>query len=181
MRRRSRSISRPRPSRLPAGRRRRALAPTPAALRSCESDPHRSGWRSRRAVRRAPFARAAVGLELPVAWRARTWAEPERRQLRFVHVGGATGGMDVTWHIEPASHGSQVTIDHAFERALPLPFLGPLLGAGLWPAFIDRFFTRPIAGRTLATFKALAEAVAVEEPAPGRFLPPLRVAANELC
>jgi hypothetical protein len=26
--------------------------------------------------------------------------------------------------------------------------------------FVDRWFTRPIAGRTLATFKALAEAVA---------------------
>jgi hypothetical protein len=25
--------------------------------------------------------------------------------------------------------------------------------------FVDRFFTRPIAGRTLATFKTLAEAV----------------------
>ncbi len=108
-----------------------------------------------------------LGLGLPVAWRARTWAEPERRQLQFVHVGGPTGGMDVTWHIEPAVSGSRVTIDHAFERAVPLPILGPLLGAGLWPAFIDRFFTRPIAGRTLATFKALAEALAAEEPANG--------------
>ena len=30
----------------------------------------------------------------------------------------------------------------------------------VFAVFVDRFFTRPIAGRTLATFKALAEAVA---------------------
>jgi hypothetical protein len=36
-------------------------------------------------------------------------------------------------------------------------------------AFVDRLFTRPIAGRTLGTFKALAEALARIErsdPAP---------------
>jgi hypothetical protein len=84
---------------------------------------------------------------LPVAWRARTWSEPERCRLRFVHLGGATAGMDVTWRIEPFGSGCRVTITHDF--AAPRP----------WAAFIDRVFTRPIAGRTLATFRALAEAV----------------------
>ena len=46
-----------------------------------------------------------------------------------------------------------VVIEHDFRPRLP-GFAG----------FVDRFFTRPIAGRTLATFKALAEAVQSEAP-----------------
>jgi polyketide cyclase/dehydrase/lipid transport protein len=84
---------------------------------------------------------------LPVMWRARTWSEPASCRLRFLHLGGATAGMDVTWRIEPAGGGSTVTIEHDF----PAP-------PG-WALFIDRFFTRPIASRTLATFGALAAAV----------------------
>jgi len=98
-----------------------------------------------------------LGLAVPVAWRARTWAEEDARRLRFRHLGGATAGMDVTWHIEPAGTGSHVTIEHDFASA-----------PAAWAALVDRLFVRPIAGRTLATFKALAEAVgetaAVREP-----------------
>ena len=90
----------------------------------------------------------ALSLGLPVAWRARTWNEPATLQLRFVHVAGATKGMDVTWRIEPIAGGCRVAIDHDFRPRL-----------GLFASFVDRAFTRPIAGRTLATFKALAEAM----------------------
>ena len=91
-----------------------------------------------------------LGIGLPVIWRARTWSEPEARRLRFVHVAGATRGMDVTWHIEPTTGGGcRVEIEHVFTPSVP----------GL-AAVVDRGFTRPIAGRTLATFKALAEALA---------------------
>jgi ribosome-associated toxin RatA of RatAB toxin-antitoxin module len=92
-----------------------------------------------------------LGLGLPVAWRSRTWSEPVGRRLRFVHVAGATKGMDVTWRIDEAAGGgggARVTIDHDFRPRVPL-----------FAAFVDRVFTRPIAGRTLATFKALAEAL----------------------
>ena len=96
-----------------------------------------------------------LGIGLPVVWRARTWSEPGARRLRFVHVAGATKGMDVTWRIEPRPDGgTHVTIDHAFSPRLP-GFAG----------FVDRAFTQPIAGRTLATFKAIAEAVAEPEDA----------------
>jgi ribosome-associated toxin RatA of RatAB toxin-antitoxin module len=91
-----------------------------------------------------------LGLGLPVAWRSRTWSEPAGRRLRFVHVGGATRGMDVTWTIEPATTGTRVEIAHDFRGRFPIP------------ALVDRWFTRHIAGRTLATFKALAEALAVD-------------------
>jgi ribosome-associated toxin RatA of RatAB toxin-antitoxin module len=103
-----------------------------------------------------------LGLGLPVAWRSRTWSEPTNRRLRFVHVGGATRGMDVTWTIEAATTGTRVEIAHDFRRRLPIPALGRILGDGLYPIVVDRWFTRHIAGRTLATFKALAEALAVD-------------------
>jgi Polyketide cyclase / dehydrase and lipid transport len=99
------------------------------------------------------------GAGLPVVWRARTWAEPETLGLRFHHLGGLTAGMDVTWRIEATPAGCHVSIDHVFRRTLPIPIVGNLLGAETLPAFVDRFFTRPIARRTLATFKALAEAI----------------------
>ena len=91
---------------------------------------------------------AVLGLGIPVAWRARAWNEPDRLRLRFAHIGGATNGMDVTWRIEPADGGCRVSIDHAFSPRLPG-----------WAWFVDRAFIRPIASRTLATFKAIAEAV----------------------
>ena len=106
-------------------------------------------------VARRPFPVVGVlGLAIPVAWRARTWHEPATRRLRFVHVAGATKGMDVTWRIEPTEDGCRVTIDHDFR-----PQFAPFAG------FVDGAFTRPIAGRTLATFKALAEALE-EAPTP---------------
>ena len=91
----------------------------------------------------------ALGYGLPMAWRARFQAFPDDLRLRFQHRGGATNGMDVTWRIEPAPDGCNVTIEHLFEPRMPG-----------WGAFVDAVFVRPIAGRTLATFKAIAEAAA---------------------
>jgi len=108
-------------------------------------------------IARRPIV-ALLGLSLPVAWRARTWAEPEAWRLRFVHVAGPTKGMDVTWRLEPFAAGTRISIDHDFRPRLPQ-----------FAAFVDRAFTQPIAGRTLATFKALAEALTeapVRAPSP---------------
>ncbi len=103
-------------------------------------------------IARRPFV-PLLGLGLPVTWRARTWSEPPTRCLRFVHIAGATKGMDVTWRIEPAAGGTRITIEHDFRPRLPG-----------FAALVDRAFTRPIASRTLATFKALAEALAGASP-----------------
>jgi ribosome-associated toxin RatA of RatAB toxin-antitoxin module len=90
----------------------------------------------------------ALGFAIPVAWRSRTWSEPESRQLRFVHQGGATDGMDVIWRIEPTSSGCRVEIEHEFAPR-----------SAIWATLVNGLFVRPIATRTLATFKAIAEAV----------------------
>lgn len=100
-----------------------------------------------RMIARRPLL-PVLGVGIPVAWRSRTWTDPATRRLRFLHQGGATAGMDVTWRIEPTATGCRVWIDHEFRPRIPG-----------WAAFIDRVFTRPIAGRTLATFKTIAEAV----------------------
>jgi ribosome-associated toxin RatA of RatAB toxin-antitoxin module len=103
------------------------------------------------AVRRVGPTAAAV------SWRSRVWAEADDGadlRLRFVHVRGATSGMDVTWHITPRPNGCNVAIVHDFTRRLPF------VPADWFPALVDRLFVRPIAGQTLATFKQLAEAQA---------------------
>ena len=99
-------------------------------------------------VARRPLV-PVLGLGLPVVWASRTWNEPETKRLYFDHVAGATRGMRVVWRIEPRdAGGARVTIAHDFAPRVPG-----------FAAFVDRAFTRPIAGRTLATFKALAEAI----------------------
>jgi hypothetical protein len=99
-------------------------------------------------IARRPFV-PVLGVALPVAWVSRTWNEPDTLRLHFEHIAGATRGMQVTWRIEPRDGaGCRVTISHAFSPGMP---------GFAW--FVDRFFTRAIAGRTLTTFKALAEAV----------------------
>lgn len=107
-------------------------------------------------VARRPLV-ALLGLGLPVAWRSRTWHEPATRQLRFLHTAGATRGMAVTWTIEPRDGGTRIEIHHAFRPRLPG-----------FAVFVDRLFTRQIAGRTLATFKAIAEALAEDLDQGGR-------------
>ena len=128
-----------------------ALLPHYVAVSVDASEP--DGSRIARMVALRTFV-PVLGLSIPVAWRSRVWSEPDELRLRFVHRGGATNGMDVTWRIEPtdAGAGTSVSIEHDFR-----PRFAP------WAPFIDRLFVRPIAGRTLRTFKAIAEAIAAGE------------------
>lgn len=101
-------------------------------------------------------ARRPVGpIGIPVAWRSEYRsddADPSELRLHFLHRAGVTRGMRVTWRIRPWRSGSRVTIEHDFERRVPL------LGHNFVPRLVDRLFVRPIAGQTLATFKGVAEA-----------------------
>jgi len=118
--------------------------------------------RGDRVVAQMVASRALGPVSLPVTWRAEQWPEGDEAsdlRLRFRHIRGVTRGMDVTWHIRPAPHGCAVTIEHRFVSS------APFVGAAL-PAIIDRFFTSPIAWRTLRTFRALAEALASERSDP---------------
>jgi ribosome-associated toxin RatA of RatAB toxin-antitoxin module len=124
------------------------LLPHYVAVRPIERDGH--GAIVAEMVARRPLV-AVLGLSVPVVWRARTWSDESTLRLRFVHRGGATNGMDVTWRISPRGRGARVEIDHDFR-----PRVRP------WAAFVDTAFTRPIASRTLAAFKAIAEALADE-------------------
>ncbi len=96
-------------------------------------------------------------IAIPVMWRAICWpdaTDPGDLRLHFHHVRGVTRGMAVTWHIRPAGPAGEeanVQIVHEFRR--PLPLIRP----DVLPSFVDQVFTRPIAGRTLAEFKRLAE------------------------
>ena len=108
-----------------------------------------------RMVARRTFSQL-LGLGLPVTWQARAWSEPANLRLRFVHVAGATKGMDVTWQIVAVEGGCRVSIEHDFRPRLPV-----------LAVVVDRWFTRPIASHTLATFKALAEALTDAPPAIG--------------
>ena len=94
-----------------------------------------------------------LGVGLPVTWRSRVWSDPSTPAIRFHHVAGATRGMEVVWRIEPRARpdggdGCRVTIEHDFRPRIPG-----------FARFVDRWFTRAIAGRTLATMQAIAEAV----------------------
>jgi ribosome-associated toxin RatA of RatAB toxin-antitoxin module len=120
----------------------------PHYARSRIRDRHDDGSVVADFIARRPLI-AVLGLGLPVAWRSRVWADPTRRRLRFVHVAGATRGMDVTWTIEPGAAGTRVEIDHDFRPRIPG-----------FARFVDRWFTRPIAGRTLGTVRDLAETLA---------------------
>ncbi len=109
-----------------------------------------------RILARMVAARQLGPVAVPVTWRAICWPEtddPDDLRLRFRHIRGVTSGMDVTWHIRPLDAGCQVTIEHRFRRPLPL------VGGDALPRVIDRWFTRVIAGQTLARFRELAEAM----------------------
>jgi uncharacterized membrane protein len=126
----------------------------PHYARSTAADRDARGRLLVRFVARRPLI-PVLGLGLPVTWAARTWKDPTTHRLHFEHVAGATRGMRVTWRIDPrAGGGTHVTIEHDFRP--PIPGFARL---------VDRWFTRPIAGRTLATFKALAEAFATMQSA----------------
>jgi ribosome-associated toxin RatA of RatAB toxin-antitoxin module len=115
-----------------------------------EAAPDADGRLLVRFVARRPLI-GVLGLGLPVAWRSLTWPGTAR-ELHFAHRGGATGGMVVTWRIVDRDGGCRVDIEHDFRPRMPG-----------WAWLIDRLFTRPIAGRTLATFRSIAEAVASEQ------------------
>ena len=120
------------------GPRRHALGAAAPPLLALGRRPRGAGRRRASATSSpaGPFV-PLLGLGLPVTWRSRTWHEPATRRLRFVHVAGATKGMDVTWTIEPVvlddgRDGTRIEIAHDFAPAIP--GFAAVRGPGLHPA-----------------------------------------------
>ena len=137
----------------------------PHYLRATVLVRHADGSVTARMIAVRPIV-SVVGFGVPVAWRSRVWADEDTPGLRFLHLGGATAGMDVTWRLVNTDVGCRVAIEHDFR-----PRIAP------WAWFVDRLFVRSIARRTLASFKAIAEATAAataattEAPRSGRLEP----------
>jgi len=90
---------------------------------------------------------------IPVRWRAvqeidRSGPTPV---IRFRHIGGVTKGMEVDWTFEPRPNSVGVRIRHDF--APPWPVVGNFAAERV----IGPHFIEAIAGRTLATIKAIVE------------------------
>jgi len=84
-----------------------------------------------------------LSMTLNVRWQAEQINDDTLPQIYFKHLGGWTRGMDVYWRFKPLAGGTRVIIDHELRSPLA-PFIG-------------KFFIDPIATRTLACMKALAE------------------------
>jgi ribosome-associated toxin RatA of RatAB toxin-antitoxin module len=91
--------------------------------------------------------------QIPVKWRAVQDVERDGPTpiIRFRHIGGVTKGMEVAWTFEPGPHGVKVRIDHDFTP--PWPLVGSVIADNI----IGPHFVEAIAGKTLATIKAIVE------------------------
>lgn len=97
------------------------------------------------------FAMGARRGPIPVRWEAIQRPMPADRMIEFVHTGGVTRGMWVAWRFEPVDGGTDVSIEHRLELGWPL------IGRFAANHVIGPQFIEAIAGRTLATIRALVE------------------------
>ena len=95
---------------------------------------------------------------IPVKWRAVQTVERggPAPVIRFRHVWGVTKGMDVAWTFDPRPGAVRVRIDHEFTPWWPLIGRTPA-GRLVADRIIGPHFVGAIAGRTLATIKAIVE------------------------
>ena len=90
---------------------------------------------------------------IPVRWKAAQRLDPLTPRIEFEHLSGWTQGMQVAWNFTPIPNGTRVTISHDLST-INVPLVRTRLGR----AIVAKFFIAPIAGRTLARMKQLAEA-----------------------
>jgi uncharacterized membrane protein len=88
---------------------------------------------------------------LPIQWTSRFSVDLQDRELRFEHLKAFTRGMRVRWTYAPTADGVRVRIVHELDR--PSAF-------GRWFArrILGELFIRPVATRTLTSFKRYLEA-----------------------
>jgi hypothetical protein len=88
----------------------------------------------------------------PVRWTAAVHLLPDVPRIEFMHVGGPARGMRVAWIFDPTTRGTRLTIAHDMSAIQP-----PLVRTRLGTEIAARMFIEPIARRTLACMKAIAE------------------------
>ncbi len=97
------------------------------------------------------FAMGARRGPIPVTWEAIQRPLFDERRIEFVHTGGVTKGMWVTWRFADVPNGTDVSIEHRLKLRWPL--IGELAARHvIGPQFIEA-----IAGRTLRRIRQLAE------------------------
>ncbi len=95
---------------------------------------------------------------IPVWWMAVQECHPDVPEIRFRHVRGITTGMEVAWRFAPAPEGVWVSIHHSLNLDWPI------VGRPIADRIIGPLFVEPIAARTLARIKLLAETRPVTTP-----------------
>ncbi len=96
--------------------------------------------------------------KIPVGWKTIQESNAETHLLHFVHIGGFTKGMDVSWLLKPEGDATRVTITHDFTLRWPL------VGAFVAQRIVGQFFVDAIARRTLHCIKAIVEETFTPRP-----------------
>lgn len=91
-------------------------------------------------------------LRWPTWWLSEMRVAPERREVRYRHIGGVTTGMQVLWSVESDGTGSRATIIHEWDGPA-----WPLLKRPAADWVIGPVFVQGIASRTLAGIAKAAE------------------------
>lgn len=89
---------------------------------------------------------------IPVRWTAQERLLPEVPRIEFTHLSGWARGMEVAWTFDAIPGGTRVTILHDLD-GLRVPLVRSPWGRDI----ISNMFIQPIARRTLARMKSLAE------------------------
>ncbi len=103
------------------------------------------------AARRDDFP--LLGFQFPVRWRSVQICEPEANRIYFKHLAGVALGMWVVWSLEDDPWGRGVAVTIAHDLTYPLAILNGWFAKDM----VGEQFVHAIAGRTLATLKAIVE------------------------
>lgn len=93
------------------------------------------------------------GVPFPVRWRSVQICEPELGLISFKHLAGIARGMWVVWEITEDDWGRGVKVTIRHDLTYPFPWLNGWFAQDM----VGRQFVQAIAGRTLATIKAMVE------------------------
>jgi ribosome-associated toxin RatA of RatAB toxin-antitoxin module len=83
---------------------------------------------------------------LPIQWTSRFTVDGVARELHFHHLKAFTRGMKVKWTYTPTDDGVRVQISHELDRR-------SALGSWFAKRILGDMFIRPVATKTLASFK----------------------------